>query len=284
MVNQTPSLIKKLELKEFTQPDIIQLKYPVFLCHGFGAIGSLVKPSPLYDPCMLMREHGVMAIAPNVVPYASIETRAKNWVRLINKVCNDYDFEKVNVVAHSMGGLDMRHALTHLNISNRVASLTTVATPHRGTFLADLILKTPEIITDKLSNLVDWFGNSVYPKEKSHVLNSVEQLCRQYVEDEFNLNTPNIDGFPYFSYSAAVGKGTDYSLNPVFLFQNGQIFAQEDINDSFVSVKSATWGEHIETVPLSHMNQINVQVSKENKPRYNKLWTGIIKMLRDKGF
>ena len=53
MANHTPAIIKKLELKEFTQPEIIQLKYPVFLCHGFGAIGSLVKPSPLYDPCML---------------------------------------------------------------------------------------------------------------------------------------------------------------------------------------------------------------------------------------
>ena len=231
-----------------------------------------------------MREHGVIAIAPNAVPYASIEIRAKNWVRLINQVCDDHGFKKVNVVAHSMGGLDMRYALSNLNIVDRIASLTTVATPHRGTFLADLILKTPEIITDKLSNLVDWFGNNVYPKERSHVLNSVEQLCRYYIEDEFNPNTPDLDGFPYFSYAAAVGKGTDFSLNPVFLFQNAQIYSQEDVNDSFVSVKSAIWGDHIDTVPLSHMNQINVQVSKENKPRYNKLWTGIIKMLRDKGF
>ena len=89
-----PALLKRLQLKEFTQPDIIQVKYPIFLCHGFGAIGSLVKPSPLHDPCMLMREHGVIAFAPNVVPYASIETRAKNWVRLINKVCDDYGFKK----------------------------------------------------------------------------------------------------------------------------------------------------------------------------------------------
>lgn len=284
MAKQPTALIKRLELKEFTQPDIIQLKYPVFLCHGFGALGSLVKPTPLYDPCMLMRERGVIAIAPNVVPYASIETRAKNWVRLINLVCDKYGFEKVNVVAHSMGGLDIRHALTHLDIADKVASLTTVATPHRGTFLADLILKTPEIITERLSNLVDWFGNNVYPKEKSHVLNSVEQLSRKHIQEVFNPNTPNLDGFPYFSFSAAVGKGTELSLNPVFLFQNAQIYSHEGLNDSFVSVESAEWGEHIETTPLSHMNQINVQVSKENKPRYNDLWIGVITMLSNKGF
>ncbi len=284
MANSTPALLKKFELKEFTQPEIIQTKYPVFLCHGFGAIGSLVKPSPLHDPCMLMREHGVIAIAPNVVPYASIETRAKNWVRLIEQVCKDHGFEKVNVVAHSMGGLDMRHALTHLGIADKVASLTTVATPHHGTFLADLILKTPDNITEKLSEVVDWFGDNVYPKEKSSVLSSVEQLTRNYIQKVFNPATPDLDDFPYFSYSAAVGKGTDYSINPVFLFQNTQIFGKEDTNDSFVSVKSAHWGEHIGTVPLSHMNQINVQVSKENKPRYYNFWTGVVRMLCRKGF
>lgn len=282
--HNTPMLLKRLQLKEFPQPDIIQTKYPIFLCHGFGAIGSLVKPSPLHDPCMLMREHGVIAFAPNVVPYASIETRAKNWVRLITKVCEDHGFEKVNVVAHSMGGLDMRCALAHLGIADKVASLTTVATPHQGTFLADLILKTPEIITERLSDIVDWFGNNVYPREKSEVLNSVEQLCRGYIQDEFNPNTPNVDGMPYFSYSAAVGKGTDFSINPVFMFQNNQIFAHEDINDSFVSVQSAQWGEHLGTVPLSHMNQINVQVSKENKPKYYDFWIGVVKMLKDRGF
>jgi triacylglycerol lipase len=284
MANNTPALLKRLQLKEFTQPDIVQVKYPVFLCHGFGAIGSLVKPSPLHDPCMLMREHGVVAFAPNVVPYASIETRAKNWVRLINKVCNDHGFDKVNVVAHSMGGLDMRYAIAHLGIADKVASLTTVATPHHGTFLADLILKTPEIITEKLSDIVDWFGNSVYPREKSEVLNSVEQLCRNFIQEDFNPNTPDLENFPYFSYSAAVGKGTDFSLNPVFLFQNNQIFAQEDINDSFVSVKSAKWGEHLGTVPLSHMHQINVQVGKDYKPIYKDFWVGLVQTLKALGF
>lgn len=281
--NKTPALLKRLQLKEFTQPDIIQIKYPIFLCHGFGALGSLMKPSPLHDPCMLMREHGVIAFAPNVVPYASIETRAKNWVRLIKKVCSDHGYEKVNVIAHSMGGLDMRFALTHLGIDKYVASLTTLATPHHGTFLADLILKTPEIITEKLSDVVDWFGNNVYPNEKSEALSSVEQLCRSYVQEQFNPNTPNLEGFPYFSYSAAVGKGTDFSINPVFMFQNTQIFAKENINDSFVSVESAKWGEHLGTVPLSHMHQINVQVSKEFKPIYKNFWVEVMKMLKEKG-
>ena len=129
-MSQKSAILKRLKLKAYPQPEIIQTKYPIFLAHGFGAVGSLIKPSPLHDPCMLMREHGITAIAPNVVPYASIETRAANWQRIISETCEQYGFEKVNVIAHSMGGLDMRHALAHTDIADKVASLTTVASPH----------------------------------------------------------------------------------------------------------------------------------------------------------
>lgn len=276
-------ILKRFQLEVYPQPPFLKTKYPIFLCHGFGAIGSLVKPSPLHDPCMLMREHGIVAIAPNVVPYAPIETRAKNWVRLIDETCKKYQFDKVNVVAHSMGGLDMRHAISHLGIAERVASLTTIATPHHGTFLADLILKTPDLLAGPLSEIVDWFGNNVYPDEKSDTISSVEQLSLNYVREHFNPDTPDVETVPVYSYSAAVGRGTNYSLNPIFKFQNSQIFDKEGENDSFVSVKSAQWGTYLGCINLSHLNQINVQVGKEFKSKYYNFWTGVVRKLSEYG-
>lgn len=278
------TIMKRLKLQEFPQPEILKTRYPIFLAHGFGAIGSLVKPSPLHDPCMLLRSHGLVAFAPNVVPYASIETRAKNWVRLLNEVLEKYQFEKLNVVAHSMGGLDMRYALAHLDIQDRVASLTTLATPHHGTYLADLVLKTPDIITEKVGEIVDWFGDNLYPSEKSDAIGSTEQLTLGYVQEHFNPTTPNPETVPIFSYSAAVGKGTNFPLNPIFKFQNAQIYEKEGQNDSFVSVESAKWGEHLGTINLSHLNQINVQMSKEAKQKYHEFWVGMAKKLADLGF
>lgn len=277
-------LLQRLLLEEYPQPDLLKTKYPIFLCHGYGAIGALVKPSPMHDPCMLMREHGVVAIAPNVVPYATIETRAKNWVRLIRDVCEKYSFEKVNVVAHSMGGLDMRFALSKLDIDDKVASLTTIATPHRGSYLADLVLKTPEIVTERISEIVDWFGDNVYPSEKSDAIGSVEQLTCNYIQNVFNQHIADSITVPIFSYGAAVGRGTNYALNPIFKFQNSQIFEKEGENDSFVSVKSAQWGEYLGCINISHLNQINVQVGKETRPKYYAFWTGVVKKLFELGF
>jgi len=276
-------LLKRFELKEFPQPEIIQLSHPVLFCHGYGAIGSLIKPSLLHDACLLTRMRGIIAFAPNVVPYAKISTRAEEWSKIIRHIVKKYNFDKINVIAHSMGGLDMRYALTHLDAAKHVESLTTVSTPHHGTFLAELILKAPENVTEKLGDLFNWFGDMVYPETKSDSLGSVEQLTRDYVREVFNPDTPDVPGIDYYSYSAATGKGTDQPLNPIYKFQNIQIYEEEGINDSFVSVESANWGKHIKTLPISHMEQIKARVTKERLPLYESSWTGILEMLADQG-
>lgn len=277
------TLLKRFELKEYPQPELLKTRYPIFLCHGYGAIGSVIKSGPLHDPCMKIRGHGVPAIAPNIVPYARIETRAENWVQLINTFCEDHKYEKVNIIAHSMGGLDIRCALSKMNLAHRVESLTTIATPHHGSSLADLILKAPELLTEKLSVMFDWFGDNMYPKTKSDALGSLEQLTRAYTTEVFNPDHPNVDDIAYYSYSAGVGKGTEYSINPVLKFQNNQIFEKEGPNDAFVSVESAKWGTLLETVPLSHLSQMHVQMNKESEKIYDRFWLNVLKKLAENG-
>ena len=277
------AILKRFELKEYPQPELLKLEYPIFLCHGYGAIGSVIKSGPLHDPCMKIREHGVVSIAPNIVPYARIETRAENWVKLIHAFCEDHGYKKVNVVTHSMGGLDMRCALSKMDVADRVESLTTIATPHHGSSLADLVLKAPELLTEKLSLVFDWFGDNVFPKTKSDALGSLEQLTCSYVKEVFNPDHPDVGNVAYYSYSAAVGKGTDYSINPVLKFQNSQIFEKEGENDAFVSTESAKWGTHLETVPLSHLSQMHLQMNKDSKKIYDQFWMNVIKRLAENG-
>jgi len=275
--------LKKLELTQFPQPDIIQLNYPVLLCHGYGGFSMLISPSPMHESCMRLRERAIHAFAPNIVPYAVIEIRAEQWVEVIHKLQNQYGYEKMNVVAHSMAGLDMRYAITHLNIADSVASLTTVASPHRGTNLAELVLTAPDTIKERLGELADWFGESIFPSEKSNAVAAVQQLTREYVTEKFNPNTPDLEDIPLFSYSAAVGKGTDEPLNPIYRLQNQLIYQNEGVNDSFVSVESAKWGKHLKTLDISHLEQIDIQVSKERKPKVDAFWNHLVKNLKENG-
>lgn len=279
----TDKWLKRFELDQFPEPQIIRLKHPVLLCHGYGAIASLVKPSPLYDVALLLRSHNVLAFAPNIVPYAKIETRAEGWVKLITELTENIPGGKVNIIAHSMGGLDIRYALSNLGIASRVASFTTVSTPHRGTSLAELTLKTPDAIRDKLGDFLDWMGDRIYPHTKSDSVGSAVQLTREYVTEVFNPKTPNIDSIPYYSYTSAVGKGTDQPIRVIARYQNKHIFDLEGPNDGMVSVESAKWGEHIETSHLSHLEQMNLRVKNGREELYNSFWVSVAKMLEAKG-
>lgn len=279
----TDKWLKKFELNEFPEPETINLKHPVLLCHGYGAIASLVKPSPLYDVAILLRSHNVLTFAPNIVPYAKIETRAQSWVKRIHELTENIPGGKVNIIAHSMGGLDIRYALSKLDVAENVASLTTVSTPHRGTSLAELTLKTPEAIRDKLADFLDWMGDRIYPHTKSDSVASAVQLTRQYITEVFNPSVPDVDDIPYYSYSSAVGKGTDNPIRVIARYQNKHIFEIEGPNDGMVSVESAQWGEHIKTSNLSHLEQMNMRIKNGRDELYREFWLDVIKMLAAKG-
>jgi len=279
----TDKWLKKFEINEFPEPETISLRHPVLLCHGYGAIASLVKPSPLYDVAMMLRSHNVLTFAPNIVPYAKIETRAQGWVKLIEKLTNEIPSGKVNVIAHSMGGLDMRYALSKLDVADQVASFTTICTPHHGTSLAELTLKTPEAIRDKLADFLDWMGDRIYPHTKSDSVGSAAQLTRQYVTEVFNPEITDVPDIPYYSYSSAVGKGTAEPIRVIARYQNNHIFEQEGPNDGMVSVASAKWGEHIKTHSLSHLEQMNLRVKDDRQELYEQFWLDVVKMLSKKG-
>ncbi len=275
--------LKKLELTEFPQPELIQLTYPVLMCHGYGGFSSLFSPAPMHKPCMRLRSYGIPAFAPNIVPYATIDTRAEQWADIIGRLKTNFGYEKINVIAHSMGGLDMRYAIAKLGVADSVASLTTIATPHHGTSLANLVLNAPDTIREKLAAFVDWFGESIYPSKKSDSAAAVQQLTKEYVTDEFNPNIPDAEDVKYFSYSAAVGKGTDEPLNPIYRLQNQLIFQHEGINDSFVTAESAKWGEHLGRLNNSHLEQIEIQVKEDRKPLVEKFWLDLAENLRKNG-
>ncbi|MEX0646826.1 MAG: hypothetical protein WD604_15690 [Balneolaceae bacterium] len=275
--------MKKFAVTEFPQPEIVQLRHPVLLCHGYGAMINLVRPAPLHETCMRLRSHGVISFAPNVVPYSTISVRAEQWSERIHQLQKQYGFKKLNIVAHSMAGLDMRCAITNMDMAGSVASLTTVATPHRGASLAEIVLTAPGTVREKLGELFDWFGENMFPGQKSNSVGAVEQLTRKYVTEEFNPATPDMEDILYFSFSAASGKGTNEPLNPIYRFQNQLIYQHEGLNDSFVSVESAKWGNHLGTAPISHLEQIEFQVGKERKEKIGKFWFDVIRNLEEKG-
>ncbi|KAG0301814.1 hypothetical protein BGZ98_008026 [Dissophora globulifera] len=155
---------------------------------------------------------------------------------------------ELNLIGHSMGGLDCRYLIAHLKSPHfKIKSLTTLATPHRGSPFANYVLSD---IVGKVRLDGFWKMMGMVGIERG----AAESLTTYYLQNEFNPKTPNDPEVAYFSYGASFNPG----LFSRFRFSWGVIMDREGPNDGLVSVKSAQWGTYVKTIPnADHMDLMN---------------------------
>jgi triacylglycerol lipase len=192
-----------------------------------------------------MKANGMEVITASVPATGSIEERA---LKLGKDIATKADGKSVNIIAHSMGGLDARYMISRLQPDNvEVLSLTTVATPHRGSAFADFVF-------DEIGD-----ANLPYFYRAFKILGlgssgAFRQLTRKYMQEEFNPKTPDDPKVRYFSYGATV-RPTFWSS---FRQPHRVIERTEGPNDGLVSVASSRWGAYKGTlVNVSHLDLIN---------------------------
>ncbi len=72
--------------------------------------------------------------------FSGIETYAAQLSDGIDKLLRKYNVDRVDIVAHSMGGLVSRYYVQKLGGSARVRKLVTLGTPHNGTKVAVFVI------------------------------------------------------------------------------------------------------------------------------------------------
>jgi triacylglycerol lipase len=222
---------------------------PIVLHHGFAAYGDFTL-GPLKLPYFrgidrAIRDHGHLLITTRVHPTGSIELRARQLKQQILRALKDHDLERERflLIGHSMGGLDARYMISKLGMDDQVAALLTITTPHRGSPYADWCFKN---IGQRMGGLrlLEMLGLDVRA-----VSDLTTASCRK-----FNREIKNAPGVQYFSVSAA----RPWNRVPPFAMHAHKVVtAAEGDNDCLVSVKSATWGEHLCTWPADHFHSIN---------------------------
>ena len=128
----------------------------------------------------------------------------------------------------------------------RVLSLTTIATPHRGSAFADyLFAQLGRTNTRNVYAALEFFGVET---------GAFRQLTPTYMSEKFNPRTPDVEGVKYYSYGA--------TMQPHFwsMFRQSHRIVEEaeGPNDGLVSVESSQWGEYKGTLNhVSHLDLIN---------------------------
>ena len=117
----------------------MKTRYPLLLVHGFAMKDTFFMRSfGRIDRILRIQGHQVFTSKIDAV--GNVESNAQQLKEEIDRICAETGAEKVNIIAHSKGGLDAKYMIQHLGMADRVASLTTLCTPFKGSPIASFSL------------------------------------------------------------------------------------------------------------------------------------------------
>ena len=200
------------------------------------------------------------ACFPRVPVTGSIDARAQALAAAIMGFRFPDANAPIHIIGHSMGGLDARYAL-HRNISGvaaRVASLSTIGTPHRGSPIADFIVGPApggRQLRRRVYRAVRRAAGGLGLRT-----GALGNLTTGYAR-QFNQEHPDIGDIPCFCYA---GNRTETYLLRVagaYIRDVGQTPAERE-NDGLVSVASASWKPLAEAPwPTDHLGEVGHTLS-----------------------
>ncbi|RJP32563.1 MAG: hypothetical protein C4527_05925 [Candidatus Omnitrophota bacterium] len=239
---------------------------PIVLAHGFLGYRRFLLWELFPGVEEMFKEQGILALRPVVHPTASIEERAGELLERIDQKLGQT--ESYHIIAHSMGGLDSRFLASPNGLAqgNRVLSLTTISTPHRGASLAERI---PPPLQTAYARGAGILRHMISGEESATLLDRIAenrwaglmQLTPAYLCDVFNPTIRNDSRVRYFSYAGSLARKNDASILTFLRKASGSLGnGDREENDGLVTVESARWGEFKGILPADHGEQIGLQI------------------------
>jgi triacylglycerol lipase len=240
-------------------------RHPVVLLHGLLGFDELVlgptRVAYFRGLTERLRRAGADVHRPRVSRTAAIAARGAQLAARIEAL----PAKRVNVIAHSMGGLDARWAIARLGLSERVASLVTIGTPHRGSPLADLGAGLGEKLG--VRRVLDGLGMDVAAFQD---LTTTRMAA-------FNRKVRDARGV---WYASVVAHADGWSTSPLLWATHRYLSARAGPNDGLVPLASQAWGEVLLKLEADHFAQIGWSLRFDAA----ELFEEILRELRARGF
>lgn len=219
------------------ESELCKTKYPLIMVHGIGFRDLKYFNYWGRIPRELTR-YGATVYYGNQEAMGTIAWNAGDIQKKIHEVIREAGCEKVNIIAHSKGGLDSRYAISKLNMGDYVASLTTVCTPHHGCRFVDYACHLPEGLYRFVARCFDYSFRRFGDKNPDFYT-ATHQFSTEWSQ-QFNSEVPDVESVFYQSYAAVMGS----MLSDLLLWlPYCLIYPLEGHNDGLVSAESAKWGE-----------------------------------------
>ena len=280
---ETAKLKRNAERKD---QQICKTKYPLLLVHGV-----FFRDNKLFNywgriPEELIR-NGATIFYGNQDSSSSVMDSGQKIAKCIKDIIAQTGCEKVNIIAHSKGGLDSRAAITCQGMAPYVASLTTISTPHRGCIFADYLIHE---LSDEEKNTLAEYCNSAataFGDDKADFLTAVGDLTSSKCA-VFNENVKDSPDVFYQSFGSILNKSSNAQLP--FNWTHAFVKNFDGPNDGLVGSESFVWGERFEMLTvrgsrgISHVDVIDL--SRENIPDFDvrEFYVGLVADLKKRGF
>ena len=255
---------KERQNAEREKDAVCKTKYPVLLVHGVFFRDSKLINYWGRIPEELER-NGATIFYGNHQSALSVKDSAGELCQRIKEIVKETGCEKVNVIAHSKGGLDTRYAIAKLDAAPYIASLTTVNTPHRGcNFADDLLSKIPEVIQRGVASAYNSAARKLgdtSPDFMAAVKDLTASACSVFDKE---LTAPEEI---YCQSIGSVLKGAGGGKFPLN-FTHPMVKKHDGENDGLVSVDSFEFGESLKIITppenrgISHADIIDL--NREN--------------------
>lgn len=261
-------------------------RYPLLLVHGVFFRDSRFLNYWGRVPKELLR-NGAIIYYGNQQSAASVASCGEELAERIKELVKETGCDKVNIIAHSKGGLDARYAVSKCGAADYTASLTTINSPHRGCFFADYLLeKAPEglrlFLAARYNGALRRLGDST-PDFLSAVKDLTAGACLAR-----NGHLSDCASVYYQSVATSMRKAGSgrFPLNMSYYF----VKHFDGENDGLVSVDSALWGDVYAILRpkgnrgISHGDMIDL--NRENIPEFDvrEFYVNLVRDLKEKGF
>ena len=255
--------------------------YPIILVHGI-AVKDFKKFKAFGRIERNLRAQGFCVYTAKTDGFGTIEHNAETLKIEILNILKTEGAEKVNIIAHSKGGLDSKYMITQLDMGEKVASLTTLCTPHKGSKIADNILKLPKFMIKFLAFWIN-FWYKIFGDKKPDALTVCKQL--KTVTDDEIAAVNGIDGVYCQSYSTTLRRSRDDFLMGIPLifsrkFEGGQ-------SDGLVAPASAEFAEYRGDCiddSVSHSEIIGYSANKKKRKKVYVFYIELCNLLASLGF
>ena len=234
-------------------------QYPLLLVHGAG-FRDHKHPNYWGRIPKALEARGAVLCYGRQDGWGSVEGNAAVIKASLEKFLAETGCEKVNIIAHSKGGLDARYMISSLGMAPYVASLTTMATPHHGSKTVDALLRAPAFLRKTGAFFMNGFSRITGDKKPDFY-----RASGQFSTEEaaaFNARNPDAPGVYYQSYTAVMNNACSDLLMfwPYLLVR-----LLEGESDGMVAPAAAQWGNFRGVLRgasnrgISHSDQVDIR-------------------------